>query len=114
MKIKPEHSPLRKTGKRIEGASKMHDHVTSNFLFGYKILVCGYWDGNNFIPVDFSLHRKRGKGLYTIRERRNSARRKAEAAYQEHKEKHLGKRKILNSLRKGMTSNLTKDKKLKY
>ncbi|MBK5202750.1 MAG: transposase [Prolixibacteraceae bacterium] len=112
-----DDSPLRKTGKRIEGASKMHDHVTGNFLFGYKILVCGYWDGNNFIPIDFSLHRERGKGLDTIRERRNSARRKAgqaEAAYQEHKEKHLGKRKILNSLRKGMTSNPTKDMKLKY
>jgi len=86
----------------------MHDHVTDNFLFGYKILVCGYWDGNNFIPVDFSLHRERGKGLDTIREKRNLVQRKAkkaEAAYQEHKEKHLGKRKILNSLRKEMTSN---------
>jgi len=40
--------------KNIEGDSKMHDHVTGDFLFCYKILVCGYWDGNNFILVDFS------------------------------------------------------------
>jgi predicted nucleic acid-binding Zn finger protein len=28
---------------------------------GFKLLLMGYWDGASFIPVDFSLHRERGK-----------------------------------------------------
>jgi len=41
----------------------MHDHVTGRYIFGYKLLVCGYWNGGKFIPVDFSLHRERGGEL---------------------------------------------------
>ena len=37
-----DDSPLGKRGKKIEGVSKVYDHVTGNFIFGYKILVCGY------------------------------------------------------------------------
>ena len=44
-----DDSPIEKSGKKIEAVSKMHDHVTGRFLFGYKLLVCGYWDGGNFI-----------------------------------------------------------------
>ena len=36
-----DDSPIEKSGKKIEGVSKMHDHVTGRFLFGYKLLVCG-------------------------------------------------------------------------
>jgi len=28
-----------KSGKKIEGISKVHDHVTGRFIFGYKLLV---------------------------------------------------------------------------
>ncbi|MFW6145645.1 MAG: transposase [bacterium] len=97
-----DDSPIEKSGKKIEAVSKMHDHVTGRFIFGYKLLVCGYWDGNNFIPVDFSLHRERGSELDRAREKRNRARRKfrqAEVAYQDHRAKHLEKRAVLNSLR---------------
>jgi len=97
-----DDSPVEKSGKKIEAVSKVHDHVTSRFLFGYKLLVCGYWDGNNFIPVDFSLHRERGSKLDKARDKRNRARRKtrqAEIAYLEHKAQHLEKRAVLNSMR---------------
>jgi len=64
-----DDSPIEKSGKKIEGVSKVHDHVSGRFIFGYKILVCGYWDGNNFIPIDFSLHRERGKELDKARKK---------------------------------------------
>ena len=47
-----------KTGKTIEGVSKIHSHVTQKFIFGFKLLVAGYWNGSVFIPVDFSFHRE--------------------------------------------------------
>jgi hypothetical protein len=47
-----------KTGKAIEGVSKIHSHVTQGFVFGFKLLVAGYWNGSVFIPVDFSFHRE--------------------------------------------------------
>ena len=96
-----DDSPIEKCGKKIEAVGKMHDHVTDRYIFGYKLLVCGYWDGNNFIPVDFSLHRERGSELDKARSKRNRARRKAkqaEAAYREHKAQHLERRAVLNSL----------------
>jgi len=48
-----------KTGKTIERTGYVHDHVNQNFVFGYKILVAGYWDGVSFIPIDFSIHREK-------------------------------------------------------
>jgi hypothetical protein len=47
-----------KTGKKIEGVSKIYNHVTKIHFFGYKLLVAGYWDGSVFIPIDFSFHRE--------------------------------------------------------
>ena len=47
-----------KTGKTIEGISKIHNHVSNSFYFGFKLLVAGYWNGSIFIPVDFSFHRE--------------------------------------------------------
>ena len=49
----------------------MHDHVTGRYIFGCKLLVCGYWNGDNFIPVDFSLHRERGGEPDKARAKRN-------------------------------------------
>jgi len=102
-----DDSPIEKSGKKIEAVSKMHDHVTGRFLFGYKLLVCGYWDGNNFIPVDFSLHRERGGELDKARNKRNREKKKAkqaEAAYRKHRLQHLEKRAVLNSLKDEMAS----------
>jgi hypothetical protein len=72
-----------KTGKTIEGASKIHSHVTRSFVFGYKLLVAGYWNGSVFIPIDFSFHRenksnsKKKYGL-TKKEYRNQRKTKRE------------------------------------
>jgi len=112
-----DDSPIEKSGKKIEAVSKMHDHVTGRFIFGYKLLVCGYWDGDNFIPVDFSLHRERGSELDKAREKRNRARRKvrqAEAAYREHKAQHQEKRAVLNSLSDQVNTSSKKTTVLEY
>ena len=53
-----DDSDLEKRGKKIEGISKIYDHVNKRFIFGYKLLVAGYWNGSVFIPVDFSFHRE--------------------------------------------------------
>ena len=52
---------LAKTGRCIEKVSRVWDHVTGRFILGFKMLLMGYWDGTSFIPVDFSLHREKGR-----------------------------------------------------
>ncbi len=52
---------LTKTGKNIEKASRVFDHVTRRYVLGFKLLLMGYWDGVSFIPLDFSIHRERGQ-----------------------------------------------------
>ena len=53
-----DDTDIEKRGKTIEGISKIHNHVTKRFIYGYKLLVAGYWNGSVFIPVDFSFHRE--------------------------------------------------------
>jgi len=112
-----DDSPLEKTGGKIEGVSKIHDHVTGRYILGFKLLVSGYWDGNSFIPIDFSLHRERGTELDKARKRSNRARRKAkqaEATYRKHKADHLKKRLMLYTLREEMVCGSTKATVLEY
>ena len=52
---------IEKTGKFIEGVTRVFDHVTQKSVLGLKMLVLGYWDGINFLGVDFSLHHEMGK-----------------------------------------------------
>jgi Transposase DDE domain len=52
---------IEKTGKYIEGVTKVFDHVTHKSVLGLKMLVLGYWDGLNFLGVDFTVHRELGK-----------------------------------------------------
>ena len=54
-----DYSPIEKTGKSIEGVGYIHDHVKNLYILGFKLLVCGFWDGKSFIPIDFSLHREK-------------------------------------------------------
>lgn len=56
-----DDSLLEKTGKTIERISRVWDHVKNRRVLGYKLNLMGYWDGFSFIPVDFSLHREKGK-----------------------------------------------------
>lgn len=53
-----DDTDIGKHGKKIEGISKTFDHVSHRFIFGFKLLVTGYWNGSVFIPVDFSFHRE--------------------------------------------------------
>lgn len=53
-----DDTDLPKTGKTIEGISKIFNHVSTSYYLGFKLLVAGYWNGSVFIPVDFSLHRE--------------------------------------------------------
>ena len=55
-----DDTPIEKTGKKTEKLSSMFDHVSGRYIFGYKLLVCGFWDGGSFIPLDFSFHREKG------------------------------------------------------
>jgi len=52
---------LEKSGQKIEKTSWLWDHVLHRYVFGFKLLLAGYFDGTSFIPLDFSLHRERGK-----------------------------------------------------
>jgi hypothetical protein len=53
-----DDTDLSKTGKTIEGISRVFNHVSKTFYLGFKLLVAGYWNGSVFIPIDFSLHRE--------------------------------------------------------
>lgn len=49
---------LEKSGRTIEGVSKIWDHVIGRSVLGYQLLVMGYYNGGVFIPLDFSFHRR--------------------------------------------------------
>ena len=55
-----DDSPYEKTGKHIEGVGYIHDHVKNMYILGFKLLVCGFYDGSSFIPIDFSFHSENG------------------------------------------------------
>jgi hypothetical protein len=71
-----DDSPLKKTGKKTEYVGLLHDHVSGRYIFGYKILVCGYWDGASFYPIDFSLHREKGTAIEKVQDKLTRAKKK--------------------------------------
>lgn len=56
-----DDSLLRKVGKKIEFIGKVFDHVTKDWVLGFKLLLLAFWDGNSLIPLDFSYHAEKGK-----------------------------------------------------
>jgi hypothetical protein len=56
-----DDTTLSKTGKRMEKIGRVWDHVKNSYVLGFKLLVMMYWDGKSSIPLDFSLHREKGK-----------------------------------------------------
>ena len=56
-----DDSSLTKTGKKIEMVSRIWDHTFHRYLLGFKLLAMVYWDGLSTIPLDFSLHREKGR-----------------------------------------------------
>lgn len=71
-----DDTDIPKTGKSIEGISKIWSHSEHRCILGFKGLFCLFFDGISSIPVDFSLHReqkdnkKQQYGL-TTEERKN-------------------------------------------
>lgn len=71
-----DDTDLSKTGKTIEGISKIYNHVSKTYYFGFKLLVAGYWNGSVFIPVDFSLHRESKKNAYGLTAKQRKSQKK--------------------------------------
>jgi predicted nucleic acid-binding Zn finger protein len=58
-----DDSSLTKTGKKIEMVSRIWDHTFHRYLLRFKLLAMVYWDGLSTIPLDFSLHREKGRNI---------------------------------------------------
>jgi len=56
-----DDSLLHKTGKSIEFVGKLWDHVDHGYKLGLRLLLLCYYDGKSNLPLDFSLHREKGK-----------------------------------------------------
>lgn len=98
-----DDTEILKTGKKIEGVSKIHSHVKQRFIFGFKLFVAGYWNGSVFIPVDFSFHRenknnktkKYGLSKKEIKNQKKTSRAKGSYVLKRFKELNLKKNDIL-------------------
>jgi len=56
-----DDTDIPKTGQKIEGVGKIWSHVHHRTILGFKGLFLGFWDGKSFLPINFSLHREKGK-----------------------------------------------------
>ncbi len=56
-----DDSLLDKKGRTIEFAGKLWDHVNHGYKLGLRLLLLCYYDGMSNLPLDFSLHREKGK-----------------------------------------------------
>ena len=63
-----DDSLLEKSGKTIEGISRVNNHVKGGFTFGFKLLLLGFFDGKMLIPADFSLHRESRKNNFGLKQ----------------------------------------------
>ncbi|MEA3295596.1 MAG: hypothetical protein U9Q27_00425, partial [Patescibacteria group bacterium] len=99
-----DDSTIEKTGKTIEGVGYVHDHTKNLHILGYKLLVCSFWDGVSFIPLDFSLHKeKRDRELIKAEERLTKKKekiKKVETELRELKEKKILKNRLLKKTEK--------------
>jgi len=100
-----DDSAIEKTGKSIEGIGYIHDHVKNVHILGYKLLVCGFWDGASFIPLDFSLHKEKRDGTLKKAEGRLAKKKekikKLETEIQQQKEKKRREKVLLKKAEKG-------------
>lgn len=97
-----DDTDLPKSGKTIEGISKIFNHVDRIHFFGFKLLVAGYWNGSIFLPVDFSFHRenKTSKNKYGLtpkqrKKQKKTPRDKKTRAYKRYKELNIKKTDML-------------------
>lgn len=92
-----DDTAIEKTGKKIEKVSMVHDHTSQRFILGFKLLVCGFWDGGSFIPIDFTLHREKGNKQKKLIEQHSKAKKQLS---QKKNELDILKNKILKSNKK--------------
>ena len=77
-----DDTTLEKTTTKAEFVSRVYDHVFSKHVLGFKLQLLCVSDGVTTIPVDFSIHREKGrKGTYglTAKERKNQEKKKRSA-----------------------------------
>jgi hypothetical protein len=53
-----DDTPIRKSGKHIEGTSYVYNHSENQKVLGYKMLSACYNDGSLTYPLLYSLHSK--------------------------------------------------------
>jgi hypothetical protein len=64
-----DDTTLEKSGKYMEGVSRVFDHTVNSCVLGYKLMILAFFDGKSTLPCDFSLHREKGKrGNYGLTE----------------------------------------------
>lgn len=56
-----DDTTLEKNGIAMGNISKVYDHVSGRCLLGFKLLLLAVSDGISTLPIDFSLHREKGK-----------------------------------------------------
>lgn len=56
-----DDTTLEKRGLKMERISRVFDHVKGGCVLGYKLLLMCFFDGRSTLPVDFSIHREKGK-----------------------------------------------------
>ena len=65
-----DDTTLEKSGIAMENISRVYDHVSGRCLLGFKLLLLAVSDGISTLPVDFSLHREKGKeGAFGLSEK---------------------------------------------
>ena len=70
-----DDTTLEKTGIRMEGVSRVFDHVKGHCVLGYKLLLCSYSDGKSTLPVDFTIHAEKGRDkTYGLTDKQRKAR----------------------------------------
>lgn len=73
-----DDTTLEKSGFSIEGVSRVYDHVCGRCVLGFKLLLLAVSDGISTLPVDFSLHREKGKnGNYGLSDKQQKKQYKA-------------------------------------
>ncbi|QZT38340.1 transposase [Halosquirtibacter xylanolyticus] len=60
-----DDTDFEKSTYKTEHVSKIWSHVTHRYMFGFKGLFLGLWDGKSYFTLDFSLHKERGKNKKT-------------------------------------------------
>jgi hypothetical protein len=77
-----DDTDLPKTGKSIEGISRIFSHVFHRYTLGFKMLVLACWDGKSLLPSDCSLHRENKNNHYGLNVKKTK--------HQFHKERPAG------------------------